>query len=124
MGNPYDALVDVKAAYRVKTSLHDLFLGTSTEVDKVRRLPIDCIIYLKDNLSHPSIDFKIELPTAEDKIKEQVDQLIVTKEDVNKQIISLLIGRFITDFFEETRNKYWVTYGLQNNYCQISYQIG
>ena len=101
MGNPYDALVDVKALYRVKTSLHDLFLGTSTEVDKVRRLPVDCIIYLTDNLSHPTIDFKIELPTAEDRIKEEVDQLIVTKEDTNKQIISLLmIGRFYTpDFF-------------------------
>ncbi len=101
MGNPYDGLVDVKALYRVKTSLHDLFLGSSTEVDKVRRLPVDCIIYLTDNLSRPAIDFKIDLPTAEERIKEEVDQLIVTKEDINKQIISLLmIGRFYTpDFF-------------------------
>ncbi len=101
MGNPYDALVDVKAVYKVKTSLHDLFMGSSTEVDMVRRLPVDCIIYLTENLSHPTIDFKIELPTAEDRIKEEVDQLIVSKEDVNKQIISLLmLGRFYTpDFF-------------------------
>jgi len=87
--------------YRVKTSLYDLFLGSNQNVDLVRRLPVDCIISLTDNLQQPIINFAIDLPTAEERIKDEVDQLIVTKEDVNKQIISLMfLGRFYTpDFF-------------------------
>ncbi len=101
LGDPYNAQIDVTAVYRVKTSLYDLFLGSNQNVDLVRRLPVDCIISLTDNLQQPIINFAIDLPTAEERIKDEVDQLIVTKEDVNKQIISLMfLGRFYTpDFF-------------------------
>ena len=101
LGDPYNAQIDVTAVYRVKTSLYDLFLGSNQNIDLARRLPVDCIISLTDNLQQPVIDFDIDLPTAEERIKDEVDQLIVTKEDINKQIISLMfLGRFYTpDFF-------------------------
>jgi hypothetical protein len=101
-GDPYDAQIDLTALYKVKTSLYDLFPEGSgaKDLDRVRRLPVDCIIQLKESLLQPTIDFKIELPTAEESLKDAVNQLIVTKEDVNKQMISLLmLGRFYTPEF-------------------------
>ncbi|MBN1925486.1 MAG: translocation/assembly module TamB, partial [Prolixibacteraceae bacterium] len=100
MGNPYNAELDISAIYRVKTSLYDLFLDSYQDEDFKRRIPVDCIILLKDKLEQPLIDFDIELPTAEESLKDQVAQLIATQEDVNKQIISLLmLGRFYTPEF-------------------------
>jgi hypothetical protein len=99
-GDPYDASLDLTAVYKLKTSVLDLFPGTYQDADLVRRLPVDCIILLTESLKRPLIDFKIELPTAEDRIKDEVNRLIVTKEDVNKQMISLLLmGRFYTPEF-------------------------
>jgi len=98
-GDPYDAQIDITAIYKVKTSLYDLFPDGSSadEIDRVRRLPVDCIIKLSESLLQPTIDFKIELPTAEESVKDAVSQLIVTREDENKQMISLLMmGRFYT----------------------------
>jgi hypothetical protein len=100
MGDPYDAELDITAIYKVKTSLYDLFLDSYQDEDFKRRIPVNCIILLKDKLQQPSIDFQIELPTAEERLKDQVSQLIATKEDVNKQFISLLmLGRFYTPEF-------------------------
>jgi hypothetical protein len=99
-GDPYDAQLDITAVYKVKTSLYDLFPGNTQYMDVVRRLPVDCIIKLNESLMKPAIDFKIELPTAEESIKDEFNRLIVTKEDINKQMISLLmLGRFYTPEF-------------------------
>lgn len=100
MGDPYNAELDITAIYKVKTSLYDLFLDSYQDEDFKRRIPVDCIILLKDNLRQPTIDFEIELPTAEARLKDQVKQIIATEEDVNKQVISLLmLGRFYTPEF-------------------------
>ena len=100
IGDPYDAQIDLTAVYRVKTSLYDLFAGTYQDADLIKRLPVDCIIKLRESMMKPTVDFSIDLPTADDRIKDEVNQLIVTKEDVNKQMLSLLaIGRFYTPEF-------------------------
>ncbi|MGF7139384.1 translocation/assembly module TamB domain-containing protein [Roseimarinus sediminis] len=97
VGDPYNAIIDILARYKVKTSLHDLFVGNYENIDLTRRIPVDCVIHLTDNLTQPKIDFNIELPTAEERVKDEVSQVIVTQEDINKQIISLLMmGRFYT----------------------------
>ena len=100
VGDPYDAIINIKSVYKVKTSLYDLFVGGYQDFDLSRRIPVDCVINLTENLMTPKIDFAIELPTVEERIKDEVSQLIVTKEDINKQIISLLmLGRFYTPEF-------------------------
>jgi hypothetical protein len=99
-GDPYNAQVDLTAVYKVKTTISELFPETKS-VDPYRRWPVDCIIKLNESLLQPVIDFKIELPTADDQKKDALARLIVTKEDVNRQMISLLmLGSFYTpDFF-------------------------
>lgn len=98
IGDPYNAMLDITAVYKVKTTLSDLFADNSTSnVDLNRRMPVDCIIKLEESLYQPRIKFGIELPSAEKNLTDQINQLIVTEEDINKQIISLLLlGRFYT----------------------------
>ncbi|MDA3880967.1 MAG: translocation/assembly module TamB [Prolixibacteraceae bacterium] len=97
VGDPNNAIIDITSLYRVKTSLYDLFVNNYENIDLKRRIPVDCIIRLSEELTKPDIDFSIELPTAEERVKEQVRQVISTPEEVNKQMISLLMmGQFYT----------------------------
>jgi hypothetical protein len=70
-----------------------------------------CKINLTKSLSNPEIKFDIELPTAEDNIRDKVEQYINSEEDMNKQILSLLVlGKFYTP--EYLRGSY---VGANNN---------
>ena len=96
-GDPYNAMIDLTAIYKVKTTLEELFVNKVSSIDLTRRIPVDCIIYLTDNLMQPTIAFDIYLPTVDVEVQNEVDQLIVTEEDVNRQMISLLmLGSFYT----------------------------
>jgi hypothetical protein len=100
-GDPYNAQIDLTAIYKVKTSLSNLLIDETNSKDPNKRWPVDCIIKLNESLLQPVIDFKIELPTADEQKKDDFSMLMPTKEDVNKQMISLLmLGSFYTpDFF-------------------------
>lgn len=97
-GNPYDATLNLNAIYRLKASLSDLFANSYSYVNiETQRLPVLCKIELTKSLNNPDIKFDIELPTAEDRIKDDVRQFISTDEDMNKQMLSLLVlGKFYT----------------------------
>ncbi|MFA5326814.1 MAG: translocation/assembly module TamB domain-containing protein [Prolixibacteraceae bacterium] len=110
-GDPYDATLNLNAIYRLKASLKELFANTYENVDFTQRLPILCKIALSKSLNNPDIKFDIELPTAEDRIKDEVRQYISSDEDMNKQILSLLVlGKFYTP--EYLRGTYT---GVNNN---------
>lgn len=97
IGDPYAAIIDIKAVYKVKTSLKDLFPTSYENIDLTRRIPVDCILQLSESLIQPRIDFLIDLPTSEERVKDQVKLVMVTPEIVTRQFISLLMmGRFYT----------------------------
>lgn len=96
-GDPYDATIDLEAIYRLKASLTELFPNSVEDIDYSQRIPVTCEIFLTENLNNPSIAFDINFPTAEDRIKDQVQQFVSTEEEMNRQILSLLVlGRFYT----------------------------
>ncbi|MGQ8337831.1 translocation/assembly module TamB domain-containing protein [Sunxiuqinia sp. A32] len=96
-GDPYEAIIDINAIYRLKASLYELFANTYENIDYTQRIPVLCKIALTEDLMNPNIDFDIEFPSAEDRIKDEVRQFFNTDEDMNKQILSLLVlGRFYT----------------------------
>lgn len=98
-GDPEEATVNLNAIYRLKASLSDLFASTGTEVNANynQRIPVMCKINLTKSLSNPEIKFDIELPSTEDRTKDDVNQYISSEEDMNKQILSLLVlGKFYT----------------------------
>lgn len=108
-GDPMDATVNLNAIYRLKASLSELFASNIYEYkDFSQRLTVLCKIALSNSLNNPDIKFDIELPTAEDRIREQVRQYISSDEDMNKQILSLLVlGKFYTP--EYLRGTYTAT---------------
>ena len=96
-GDPLDATVNLNALYRLKASLSGLFASTDVTKDYSQRIPVICKINLTKSLNNPDIKFDIELPSTEDRIKDEIRQYISTDEDMNKQILSLLVlGKFYT----------------------------
>ena len=96
-GDPVDATINLNAIYHLKASLSELFGNNDPTRDYAQRLPVLCKIALSKSLNNPDIKFDIELPTAEDRIKDEIKQFINTDEDMNKQMLSLLVlGKFYT----------------------------
>jgi hypothetical protein len=92
-GEPYNANVNIEAAYNLKTSLSGLvdssYYNTSDYYKK--RIPVECQVFLTDKLMNPNISFNINLPTADEETKTLVRSLINTAEKQNKQFLSLLV---------------------------------
>ena len=92
-GEPYNANVNIQAAYNLKTSLSGLvdssYYNTSDYYKK--RIPVECQVFLTNKLMNPNIQFNINLPTADEETKTLVRSLINTEEKQNKQFLSLLV---------------------------------
>jgi hypothetical protein len=89
-GSPYDATINLKAAFKTKVSLSSLPNNT-TQLSQ--RIDVDCIVSLKDNLFKPRIKFSINLPNADESTKRLVYSAIDTtnEAEMNQQMISLLV---------------------------------
>ncbi len=97
MGDPYNAIIDISAIYKLKASLYDLLVNTYDNIYQSQRIPVDCKILLTEDLSNPNIDFAIEFPTVEDRLVDELRQYFNTQEEMNRQILSLVVlGKFYT----------------------------
>lgn len=95
-GAPYNANIDIAAVYSLKTSLSSLIDTTQSASyysndDYKRRIPVDCKVFLTNNLMNPDIRFDINLPTADEEAKTLVRSATDTEEKLNKQFLSLLV---------------------------------
>ena len=96
-GDPYNAIININAVYKLKASLYDLLVDSYANIYQSQRIPVECKIILTEELSNPSIDFAIDFPTVEDRLVEEVKQYFNTPEEMNKQILSLVVlGKFYT----------------------------
>jgi hypothetical protein len=93
-GDPYNAIIDLKAIYQLKTSLSDLKADANY---LYQRIPVECVILLTDELINPTINFEINFPDESESFKTEYQQYFNTEEELNKQILSLIImGKFYT----------------------------
>lgn len=96
-GDPYNAIININAVYKLKASLYDLLVDTYANIYQSQRIPVECKIILTEELSNPNINFAIDFPTVEDRLVEEVKQYFSTPEEMNKQILSLVVlGKFYT----------------------------
>jgi hypothetical protein len=98
-GDPYNAILNINAVYKLKASLYDLLVDTYSNVDfyQGQRIPVECKILLTEELSNPTINFEIDFPTIDARYVEVVKQYFNTQEDMNKQMLSLVVlGKFYT----------------------------
>ncbi len=103
-GDPYQANLDVKAAYTVNSvSLSDLSTDASLTQSTVK---VNCIMNLTGSLANPTIKFDLELPTVNEEDRELVRSATSTEEQMNTQIIYLLgIGKFYAYDYTENSNR-------------------
>ncbi|MFO7979158.1 MAG: translocation/assembly module TamB domain-containing protein, partial [Bacteroidales bacterium] len=95
-GDPYDADIDLTAAYRLRTPLYDLMMEVDSSDTYRRRVPVETILVLKDKLFNPTITFDINLPGGDETIRETIERLITTEQEMNRQVFSLLVlNRFM-----------------------------
>lgn len=94
-GDPYNALININAIYKLRASLSDLVGSTgvdnSSMADLNKRIPVDCNLYLTDRLMRPSIRFGIETPSLEQGHSNMIREYIHTEEEMNRQVLSLLV---------------------------------
>lgn len=119
-GDPYDADVNISAIYRVRTSLYEILLDSAYK----KRVPVDCVLKMTDKLFNPTINFDINLPNSDERIKSEVRSAIgyENEADLNKQVFSLLVlGRFIppTDTKNSTATTANNGYGVSSNSSEL-----
>ncbi|MBS4056357.1 MAG: translocation/assembly module TamB [Bacteroidales bacterium] len=92
-GDPYDADIDIKGLYRVKTSVSSLGFVIDSTSSMRNRINVDCIIHLTQQLFNPTIKFSIVLPNADEDIRQMVFSTLDTTNDamMTQQMISLLV---------------------------------
>ncbi len=100
-GSPYDAVLDISAVYNLKTTINELLpvdVGASENSggedfvsERGRKVPVECILNLSDDLRNPSVKFDINFPSLESQSKSYIQSLFSSQDEVNKQMFSLLV---------------------------------
>lgn len=101
-GDPYEAQLDITAAYRTRTRLYDLFSGIDTSDVYKKRIPVDLKLQMRQAMLNPEIKFDIDLPTADEDTRSKVRSLLYVSDqqenidELNRQVFSLLVlNRFL-----------------------------
>ncbi|MEO7081140.1 MAG: translocation/assembly module TamB domain-containing protein, partial [Flavobacteriales bacterium] len=95
-GDPFDAIINVDAVYRLRASLYDVMPpALRTEAYK-KRFPVEVLMHLSQTLMNPEIGFDVKLPTVDEGVRTQVKSALATTDDMNKQVFSLIVlNRFL-----------------------------
>jgi len=87
--DPYDANVDISAAYKVKTQLGEY----GPPQDSATRVDVNCIIHMKGKLLNPTISFSIDFPYLKETDKSYIYSRLDTTDQamMSQQVLSLLM---------------------------------
>ncbi len=100
-GDPYGGIMDIKAKYKLSTSLAPLIDSTLQKMPDARRIyPVEVDLYLKGPMLEPDIAFDInidEYPKSNVDLDTQIKAFLATiqtdQQELNRQVFSLLILR-------------------------------
>ncbi len=92
-GNPYNAVLDLKAQYVLNgVSLSDLNIGRSFSNNNIR---VNCLMNVSGTPFSPKVDFSLDMPSLSNDAKQMVYSLLNAEEEMNQQVLYLLaVGRF------------------------------
>ncbi len=121
-GDINDADVDLRAAYRLRTPLYDLFAGEG--IDDMngdvyrRRIPVETILILEEKLFNPAISFEILIPGGDENTRELIERVVTTEQEMNRQVFSLLV---LNRFMPATTDQYNTAlgYGVGNTSSEL-----
>ena len=117
-GGPMDMNLDVTAKYHVVASLKDLFGNDLSSLQTNRTsVPVNCVIYMRDNIRNPILSFGIELPQSDESVQSQVRSFINSEDMLMREVLYLLVfNRFFTPEYLRSTN----TTGLNETYSLLS----
>lgn len=117
-GGPMDMNLDVTAKYHVTASLKDLFGNDLSTLQTNRTsVPVNCVIYMRDNIMNPILSFGIELPQSDESVQQQVRSFINSDDMLMREVLYLLVfNRFFTPEYLRSTN----TTGLNETYSLLS----
>jgi len=130
-GSPYDADINLKAIYKTKAPLYDLISKyDNTEVYK-KKMPVECILGLKNKLMNPVVNFDINLPYADELAKKflkdalYINENEVNVQEMNRQFVGLLVlNRFFPTAGSESNNTgSYADIGTTNSMEMLSNQL-
>jgi hypothetical protein len=104
-GNPYNADLDIDAAYSVTANIGDLDQALISESARTN-IPVNCILHLDGALNNPNISFDLELPGSNEELERKVKSYVDTEDMMTRQIVYLLVlNKFYTaDLTGNTRS--------------------
>lgn len=91
-GEPLDALLNIAAVYKIKTSLQPLLQGYMDTSIPNRAVPVNCIINLTDRLTKPTVGFDVQVPSADASIQAVIANVLSTPERRSQQFLYLLLS--------------------------------
>lgn len=95
-GDPFGAMLNVSAIYKVTANLNDLDRAL-VESTGQSNIPVNCVLNLSGILKHPTIGLDIRFPSADPEVARQIKNLMNTEDMINKQVAYLLIlSKFYT----------------------------
>jgi len=94
-GNPYQARLNINAAYR--TNANPAILLDNPSIN--RKIPVDVIINLNGALLQPDVNFNIEFPNTNSVVKSELLYKLDDKEFRDKQALSLVTSGQFTNAF-------------------------
>ena len=95
-GDPFNAGLNVKAAYKVIANLNDLN-SAIVQTSGQSNIPVNCILNLSGPLRHPNIRLDLEFPTAVPEVERQIKVLLNSEDMINRQVAYLLLlSKFYT----------------------------
>ncbi len=98
-GDPFDAQLDISAMYRVRAPLYDIMFEKNEAFRK--RVPIEVVMHLRDKLLNPEIRFDVRLPTVDESVRTQVNSVLSTEQEMNRQVFALIVlNRFVQPPFQ------------------------
>ncbi|MEA5140507.1 translocation/assembly module TamB domain-containing protein [Arcicella rigui] len=128
-GNPYEAILDIKAAYTQNLSYLGSVIdstGRGTEfknkTDYTRRYPVDVTINLKDRLLQPTISFNLKLhdypqnPDFNSSVTAFENRMKTDEQELNRQVSNvLLLGQMVS----QTNSTAFAAVNLVNNLTEL-----
>ena len=104
-GDPFEAMLDVSALYKVTANLNDLDKNLA-EITGQTNIPVNCVLNLTGSLRHPSVELDILFPNADQEVERQIKSLINTEDMINRQVAYLLLlSKFYTPHYANVEHR-------------------
>ncbi|MCM1450037.1 MAG: translocation/assembly module TamB [Clostridiales bacterium] len=126
-GDPFNAQLNIKAAYPLTANLLDLDQSFQQDKDLNRTtVPVNAILQVTGSLQQNDITFDLEFPTLTQDTYRKVRSIVSTEEMMNRQIIYLLaLNRFYTpDYMSASRGNELVSVASSTLSSQLSNILG